>query len=103
MNRVLHIFKESDLRCMHDGLSKIAKTRAGVNLSNLKKGEFVFFINTSFDKIKIFCPNQMVCYLRSPQGRLNAEALKHIPNTFDGSDFSYGKALEAYLKTKDIN
>jgi hypothetical protein len=93
MNKLIRYVPSADLRKGYDGLS------AEVNLRNLKKGEFVAFVNSKLDKVKLCTCNDLVAYLRLPKGqRINPDVIQHLPEAFDGSSINYGKAVEKSLR-----
>lgn len=95
-NKIIHVFTNADLRCGHDGLRRLAKSKA-----NLKKGEHAVFINSARDKMKILSHGDLLSYKRSVRGKLDLETVRHIPDAFGvQGGFSYRKALEKVLKEK---
>lgn len=100
-NLAIAVFPNSDLRCMHDGLANIAiKSKLKINCFGLKPGQFVFFINTSKDKMKVFCPNNIICYIKSPRGPLSLETIRRLPETFNGTGFDYDAAVRKELEQR---
>lgn len=97
MNRVLHVFRNADLRSGHHGLSALA---AGAKryTSDLKEGEFLVFINRRADKIKVYAANETVAYHRSTTGRIEMTALQHIPKVFSGGKFNFDEATRKALE-----
>lgn len=74
MNRLLHVFWDTDMRCGHDGLASIAKSE-GIDASTLGIGNMLCFINRAKNKIKVLAPTtvmesggggNIVAYYRSP-------------------------------------
>lgn len=101
MNKVFRYFANADLRCMHDGLADICK-KNGIDVTKLKRGEFVFFANSRFDRLKIYCANNVICYVKAPHGRLSADAIKYLPLTFNGSEFNYNSAVSKALGARGL-
>jgi len=103
MNKVIRFFPDSDLRCGHDGLKKMAMRIAGKDPTLLKKGEFIFFANTRLNSLKIFCPGNIICYLKSPDGRrLEMKTIQNLPNYFNGTSFNYTSALKQSLLSSGL-
>ncbi len=83
-NHIVHLFKDADLRCQHDGL-KVMASKSRVNLSKLVDGEHVVFINAAKNKVKMFSANEVLSYYRAPSGRLNLNMIEMIPRCFSAS------------------
>jgi hypothetical protein len=95
--RVVRFFPDSDMRCQHDGLAAIAALQ-GIDVWNLKPGEFVVFANKSRLGLKIFAPGRVLCYLRSPDGNpLEMRTISLIPRFFNGDEFRYDPAVKHLL------
>ena len=95
-NRITHVFLNSDLRCGHVGLAKVAKRKA-----NPKAGEHVVFVNNARDKMKVLSANGVLTYVKSPHGKLSLETVQSIPAAFKATGgFSYGQALKAVVVKK---
>lgn len=95
--RITHCFLDTDLRCQHKGLSKIA-SKQKVDASKLKSGQHLAFVNVALNKIKMYSPGNVVSYLRLDRGRIDLEALALIPQAF-GHDIEvkYNSALKQLL------
>jgi hypothetical protein len=97
VNKVIHYFPNSDLRCSHRGLGKVA-LRAKKDPAKLTPGDFIFFINRSQTAIKILTAANGIFYVKSTRGRLNFEAVKALPTVgFGGQPFEYSDALAIVL------
>jgi hypothetical protein len=84
---------DADLRQGYDGLNK------KVPLLNLGKGEFVAFVNRKKDKVKLCTGNDMIAYLRLPQGqKIDPRVIQYLPEFFDGPKIKYDKAIEKVLR-----
>jgi hypothetical protein len=98
--RVIRFFPEADLRCMHDGLRRLALEHK-IDVLNLKPGEFIVFANRSKTMLKIFAPGNTIAVTKSPDGRrLDLNVIRLIPRFFNGSEFQYDKALQKLLENK---
>lgn len=95
-NRVTHIFRDADLRGQHNGLTQMALDHK-VRLDKLGGGDHVLFINTRTDKVKIMSAAGVLSYYRSPKGKLNLNAIAHLPEAFAAGKFSWEKADNAAL------
>ena len=90
-------FANSDMRCGHDGLAKVAKKRK-IDLSNLKSGELVVFVNTQQNKVKVFTTGYTFSYLRMPSNqKLNPGVISLIPKFFNGGKIDYTGALRQII------
>jgi len=92
-NRIIRFFPGSDLRKGHIGLAKLAR-RKGIDPQNLKLGEYLIFMNNRKDKIKLFASNNIIAYLRLPQGEyISLDTIREIPNYFNGKSINYKGAI----------
>lgn len=85
-NIVLRVFEETDLRCGHNGLGKIAK-RHGIYL---KPGEFLVFMNAQETGCKILSAQNLLLYLKS-ETKITREQIERIPLLFKGQAFTFRK------------
>ncbi len=96
--RIIRFFPNTDLRCGHDGLAKIAKEQK-VSVTKLEKGEYVLFVNKSLTAAKLFVPGNIIAYLRMPGNqKIDPRTIALIPKFFNGSKISYDDALSEVLK-----
>lgn len=96
----MHVFQGADLRCGEVGLSAIAKNSRKVSINDLSPGELVVFVNSAKTMVKVMAHTgfgHVVAHHRSPSGRIELTALRHIPKAFNGGVMNYNKALEAAL------
>jgi hypothetical protein len=79
--RVVHIFKEVDMRCGHEGLRAHAK-RSGVNVDNID-GVCVF-VSRSRMLMKTYSANGVLSYLRAKEYSrpIDIDALAQFPLAF---------------------
>lgn len=96
-NRLLRIVFNSDLRSGHNGLTAVAK-KLDLDMSTLKPGEFVAFVNMKKTMLKIYAAGQVIVHCKPPKGQLNLNTLKLIPKYFNGGEFEYTKALSEIIK-----
>lgn len=98
--RIVRFFRDSDLRCGHEGLRKLAKEN-GIDPWDLAPGEFLAFTNSRQNKLKIFAPGNIICYVKSPDDRrIDLDIIRLIPRFFNGTEFSYDSAVKEMLRTK---
>src|SRR5687767_6054463 len=98
MARALQVFFDSDLRCSHDGLALVAK-KAKIDVSKLQPGEYVLFINSEKNKLKLFTANNVLAYLRLERGKLEERTISLIPEAFMASGkIDYEKALRQVIE-----
>lgn len=89
--RLLRVFFDTFMGYQHDGLYAIAK-RQGIDLDDLREGECVVFVNRRFNRVKVYGPNNTFAYSRVYDGELDATAIQHIPNTFNGTRINLDQA-----------
>lgn len=97
--RVIQIFFKADLRCQHDGLAQIAKLK-GVDVTKIKPGEFVVFVNAAKNRLKLFAANGVVAAWRARAGQeINMLAIAEIPAAFAATgELKYSDALKAAIE-----
>ena len=94
-NRLLHVFFDVDLRQSFTGLIKTLQTK---NNSNLKQGDFVLFMNSKQDMIKMFCSStNCLLQFKNPRGRINSQTVADLPNYVQGNSLDYNSALKKVL------
>jgi len=94
MNRLVGYVADADLRQGYDGLSKKAK------LTTLKPGEFVAFVNTAKNKVKLCTHSDVTAYLRLPKGKIDPRVIINLPQYFSGGVIDYDKAMRASLEKR---
>ena len=100
--RVVHWLPETDLRNSHDGLTDLAKKKLGVRVDELKIGECIMFINSSWTAFKILMPvakdrggGAIVLHYKHPAGhKLNPKAVLNVPRFMRGTEINYTHALQ---------
>lgn len=94
MSRLLQVFLNVDLRCAHDGLAKVAKDNK-IKIEDLEPGEFVVFVNSHKNRLKLFTANGVLAYLKLKTGKIDLRTIALIPQAFKGSGrIDYDKALK---------
>lgn len=101
MAKALRIFLGTDMRCAHEGLSTLA-TEHKVNVDKLEPGEYLVFINTAMDRIKLYAANNIVAYYKSKHGKIDIRTISKIPQAFKASgkieyDASLKEVIEEHL------
>lgn len=100
--KLLHLIRETDMRCSHEGLLARAKLE-GVPLTKLGPGDVIAFLNTGRDRIKVLAFTGekdgfgVMGYYRSPHGRVPPEAMEFIPAAFGGDGFRMDRAIKEGL------
>lgn len=97
-NRVIRYFPNSDLRCSHDGLRKVALDN-GVDPWKLSQGEFLVFSNTAQNKIKVYAAGNLLAYLKAPN-RIDMDVVRQLPRFFNGRAFDFDAAVKTTLLQK---
>lgn len=83
MSRYMHCFLDADLRCGHEGLALVARKRK-IDVKKLSPGQYVAFVNTARNKVKVFAAYDVVAYCRPDGGKITTETLARIPQIFLG-------------------
>ena len=97
MSGIIQCFLNVDMRNGHDGLTKLSKEN-GVITQKIEPGNFVVFVNSRRDKLKLFAANQVIAYLRMPAGRkIEMRVIKELPRVFNGKKIDYDQALSLAL------
>lgn len=89
MSKILQVFFDVDLR-------NLAKDKK-IKVADLKDGEFLVFLNSKKDKVKVYGSHDVYAYYRSPSGRIALEMISHIPNSFSGNSINFDKAIKSAL------
>lgn len=84
MTKLLRVFLNADMRYGHRGLKKLAKD-AGIDVSEITPGDFVIFLNTEKNRIKLYGANNVVAYLALDQGKIDMRTVALIPRAFKAS------------------
>lgn len=101
-NFMLSYFLDVDLRCSHIGLGLLAK-KAKKPVHKLKIGEFLLFVNTRQNAVKIITCDNVLIHIKSDHGGpLNFRAINMLPKYFNGSGFNYEGALKEAIE-KQLN
>lgn len=83
---IVQTFLNVNLMKSHRGLRYLAD-EFGINLDQLKPGQFVAFMNRKRNRIKLYAAGSMYVYLmiRDEEGVIDEQSIKMIPKAF-GSD-----------------
>jgi len=102
-NRITHCFLDTDFRNQHAGLTLIAK-KSHIQVSQLKPGQHLMFINSAQNKMKLFSANNIVSYLKLDRGRIDLAAIQHFSSCFSSNlEMTYATALKKRLQDVRIN
>lgn len=100
--KIIRFLQNTDLRCMHEGLAKVAKDE-GVDVTDLNPGEFVVFANSRMTGIKVYAPGNVIAYLKSPDNhRIEIRAIQYLPRFFNGTEFNYSGALKKFFEVRKM-
>jgi hypothetical protein len=98
--KALRIFLNVDLRNSHEGLSAIA-TKNKIDVKKLVAGEYLIFINSEKNKIKLYAANEVIAYYRCPHGKVDLRAISKIPQAFKASGkIDYDACLKEIMEAK---
>lgn len=96
--KIVRFFRNADLRCGHDGLRKMAKEHS-IDPWKLEPGQFLVFSNAKQNKLKIYAPGNILCYVKSTDDRrIDLRIVQFIPRFFNGTEFQYEAAVKEMLK-----
>lgn len=98
MNIIRKCIMDADLRGGHDYLARLAMT-GGLDITTLKQGDVVVFLNRKQDKVKVYAHNNIIAYWRSPSGRISLDMIRWIPRCFNGKDFDFNQATKKMIET----
>lgn len=89
----------------HVGLHAFCLKNFEMDLTKLKPGEVVVFLNRTKDKMKLIgASGKCLAYLRQPRGeRIDLDAIQYLPQAFGGQGFDYDAALRKSLLAKLSN
>ncbi len=92
--QILQCFLNADLRCGHDGLASLAK-KHDLNVTKLIPGQYVVFINSARNRLKVYAASNVIAYLKlATGGRIDLNTVREIPRVFNGSGkIDYEEAL----------
>lgn len=103
-SKILRVFLGADLRCSHDGLNEIAKSN-GIEVGTLTPGNFVIFINSKKNMLKLYAANNVIAFLKLKSGTIDLRTIAKIPEAFKASgkidyDSALKKIIEEHLTKK---
>jgi len=96
MSRLLRVVFNADMRNSHDGLAKLAKS-LNIDVNKLQPGNFVAFINSKKNHLKLYASGNIIAHLKLPNGKLNLNLLSKLPTYFNGTEIEYTKALREQM------
>lgn len=98
MAKALQIFLNADFRNVHEGLAAIAKKNK-LDVEKLESGEYLIFVNTAKDRLKLYAANNVVAYLKMKSGKIDLRTIQLIPQAFNGSGrIDYDAALKEVIE-----
>lgn len=102
--RIVQVVMNTNLRAGHEGLAKLAKD-LGVDVKRLQAGQYLIFINSRQDKLKVYTANNIVAYWRGDAGqRVSLDALRYVPQAFQAKgQLDYDTALRQSLSERLVH
>lgn len=98
INRIVRVIFDADLRCSHDGLRATAK-KLSVSVDDLNMGEYVVFINSKKNMLKLYASGNTIAHFKTPDHRkMNLKVIAQIPKYFNGRELKYDDALKAVIE-----
>jgi hypothetical protein len=94
--RLTRVFLDQDLRSGFEGLRKIAK-EVETNLEGS-----VVFINRRMTSFKLLHQDAYLIYYKNGNRRIPIEALRHLPESFGGSELEMKGAIKKSLTDRGL-
>lgn len=103
--KIIQLVVDVNMGLGHPGLIALCKENFKLDVTKLRDGELLMFLNRDRSKLKILGKQGLVLgYLRMPNGRkIMLEAIQYLPATFGGAGFNYDSALERALNERLIS
>lgn len=96
--RIVRYFADTHLGNGHNGLAKLAK-KNGIDMEDLSWGEFLVFMNSRQNMLKMFTRGGMIAHLRMPGGaKIDPRTIPLLPRFFSGGELRYDRAIEAVIR-----
>ncbi len=93
-NSIIKYFPNVDMRLGHIGLASFCK-KNGVEIQNLRAGEFIVFTNSAFNRIKIFAAGNTIAYQKSWNNRkIPVRLIGLLPKFFNGASLNFDAAMK---------
>jgi hypothetical protein len=100
--KTIRVFLGADMRSSHNGLYKMIKSE-GIDVSKMKIGEAILFINRAKDRLKSLSSNGVLSYVNTEplKRKIDLDVIEEIPRAMgiDGS-MDYPKAMRLMLQKK---
>jgi hypothetical protein len=88
------------MRNGHDGLAELAK-KENIDVKKISRGEFVVFVNSAKDRVKVYAASNVIAYMKSSKGqKIDLRVIREIPRAFNGGGISYDETIEKMLSLK---
>lgn len=101
MNRIIEVIHNADMRNGLNGLFRIAK-KHGAHPENLKKGEFLVFINTKESMFRVYVSGTTFAHFKPESGRVDKRMIQHLPEAFNGTSFEWNNALKKAILKENV-
>jgi hypothetical protein len=96
--RLLQVFLNQDMRNGHEGLAAVAKS-AGLDVKALEPGQFVVFVNSAMDRLKMYAAANVVAYQSLAGRKVDMRVIREIPRVFQATGtLDYDQALEKVVQ-----
>lgn len=92
---IIQCFLNVNMGSSHDGLTKLAKDH-GVKTQDLAPGEYLVFVNSARDRVKVYAANNTIAYYRAEKrGSIDLRVIQMIPRAFNAhGKLNYDEALK---------
>lgn len=96
---IVRVFLDADMRCSQPGLSALA-LKHKFKVEELGHGEFLIFINSKRNKLKLYAGGDVLAYYRMAKGeRLDMRVIQKIPRAFMGTGkLNYTEELRTVIR-----
>ena len=97
-NQVIRYFPDTDFRMGHEGLADLA-LKEGIDVHELKAGEFVLFTNAQKTAIKLYTAGNIIVYQKAPKNmRIIYSAIRVLPHFFNGRQLDLKSAIDRAVR-----
>lgn len=91
--KIVRVFLNVDMRNGHDGLASVARDY-DISVDTLSAGEYLVFINSRRNKMKVYAVNNVVAYMKTDKSVIDLNAVRYVPEAFTAEgELNYSKAL----------
>lgn len=107
-NPIKHVFFDVNMANQHEGLARMALGEQRIEVSQLRVGDMIIFLNKARNRIKILAGTSedngrgLIAYYRSPKGTIDLRMIAEIPSYFSGGSIDFSRAIRKTLLDRGI-